>query len=559
MIRVLGEVIAVSVRPRPGGEVPELTARIARAANPAGTTAMWVRDRLDGLWRDEDFEAWYPRDGRPGLSPAQLATVCVLQFLHGHSDRAAAEAVRCRIDFKYALGLDLDDPGFHHSVLTDFRDRLLEDDRADVLLDLALERIKKAGMIKERGTARTDSTYVLAHARDLTTLELVSEAIRATLEELARDGAPLLDALIDEEWAERYGRPVRLGKQPTRPAARLKQAGQDAHLLLRVLIDDGPRGRQAEALRQIFLQYFLVEGHGQVRPRTEKDGLPPGSLRIVSPYETEARWAIRGDTRWSGYLVHATETADPDFPNVITDVATTGPVKDSDELPAIHDRLERRGLLPEQHLADGGYVTVGLLDAAAGRGVTLTGPVKDSGSWQQRRGDGFAREQFHIDFDKRQVTCPRGKTSGNWLELPSQAPYTLVRFDKRYCDPCPDRERCTRSREGRSITFLPRHLHERQQNNRAQQQDPQWLRTYGSRAGVEGTMSEIVNGHAGRHCRYRGQAKTHVQHVLTAIAINIERLDAHESPEYRPRQLTSFQGYLVKRGYSIPRWWRGKK
>ncbi len=119
----------------------------------------------------------------------------MLQFLHGHSDRAAAEAVRCRIDFKYALCLELDDPGFHHSVLTDFRDRLLEDARADVLLDLALERIKEAGLVKARGTARTDSTYVLAHARDLTTLELVSEAIRATLEELARDGSPLLDAL----------------------------------------------------------------------------------------------------------------------------------------------------------------------------------------------------------------------------------------------------------------------------------------------------------------------------------------------------------------------------
>jgi transposase len=130
----------VSIRPRLGVEVPELTARVARASNPAGTTAMWVRDRLDGLWEDEDFAGWYPRDGRPGLSPAQLATVSVLQFLLDLSDRGAAEAVRCRIDFKYALGLDLDDPGFHHSVLSDFRERLLEDGRADRLLDLALAR-----------------------------------------------------------------------------------------------------------------------------------------------------------------------------------------------------------------------------------------------------------------------------------------------------------------------------------------------------------------------------------------------------------------------------------
>ena len=84
----------MSVRPRPGEQVPPLTARVARASDPGGTSAMWVRDRLDGLWREEDFQAWYPRDGRPGLSPAQLATVSVLQFLYNLSDRQAAEAVR---------------------------------------------------------------------------------------------------------------------------------------------------------------------------------------------------------------------------------------------------------------------------------------------------------------------------------------------------------------------------------------------------------------------------------------------------------------------------------
>ena len=78
----------MSIRPRVGVEVPELTARVARASNPSGTTAMWVRDRLGGLWEDEDFAGWYPRDGRPGISPARLATVSVLQFLFGLSDRA---------------------------------------------------------------------------------------------------------------------------------------------------------------------------------------------------------------------------------------------------------------------------------------------------------------------------------------------------------------------------------------------------------------------------------------------------------------------------------------
>ncbi|MFD7560493.1 transposase [Streptomyces sp. NPDC059835] len=171
-----------------------------------------MRDRLDGLWRDEDLTDWYPRDGRPGLSPAQLATVCVLQFLLGLSDRQAAEAVRCRIDFKYAMAMELDDPGFHHSVLADFRDRLAEGDRADRLLGLVLARLKEAGLVRERTTQRTDSTHILAAVRDLTRLELITEAVRAALEEVAGTAPHLLDELVDEDWGRRYGRPVRLGK-----------------------------------------------------------------------------------------------------------------------------------------------------------------------------------------------------------------------------------------------------------------------------------------------------------------------------------------------------------
>src|ERR1700746_313304 len=101
----------MSIRPRLGVEVPELTARVARASNPAGTTARWVRDRLHGRWAGGGFPPW--------ASPGPRA----------RSDRDAAETVRCRIDFKYALGLNLDDPAFHHSVLGDFRDRLLVDGR----------------------------------------------------------------------------------------------------------------------------------------------------------------------------------------------------------------------------------------------------------------------------------------------------------------------------------------------------------------------------------------------------------------------------------------------
>jgi hypothetical protein len=120
----------------------------------------------------------------------------------------AAEAVRCRIDFKYAIAMELDDPGFHHSVLADFRDCLAEDGRADRLLDLALARLKEVGLVRERTTQRTDSTHVLAAVRDLTRLELITEAVRAAVEEVAGTFPHLLDELVDEDWGHRYGRPV---------------------------------------------------------------------------------------------------------------------------------------------------------------------------------------------------------------------------------------------------------------------------------------------------------------------------------------------------------------
>ncbi|GAA3732202.1 hypothetical protein GCM10022225_12670 [Plantactinospora mayteni] len=225
----------------------------------------------------------------------------VLQLLLGLSDRDAAEAVRCRLDLKYALGLDLDDPGFHHSVLTDFRDRLLEEGRTDRLLDLGLARLKETGLVRGRTTQRTDSTHVPAAVRDLTRLELVTEAVRAALEELASTADHALAGLADEEWGHRYGRPVRLGKNPTRPKTRINTAGADTRRLLEHLARDHPTlldGRQVQALRRILIQNYHWDGAGRLRWREDGDdsGLPPSAHRIVSPNDLAARYARRGRT-----------------------------------------------------------------------------------------------------------------------------------------------------------------------------------------------------------------------------------------------------------------------
>ncbi len=196
----------MSLHPEPIGEVPAETVRVARAAFPKGTVVTRLRDEFSALFEDEDFCALYPTRGQPGLAPWRLALVTVFQFLEHLSDRQAADAVRARIDWKYALGLELTDPGFHFSVLTEFRARLAAGGAEHLLLDRMLERFKARGLVKTRGKQRTDSTHVLAAVRDLHLLELAAETLRATLDDLAAVVPDWLRSVAQPAWFERYRR-----------------------------------------------------------------------------------------------------------------------------------------------------------------------------------------------------------------------------------------------------------------------------------------------------------------------------------------------------------------
>ena len=542
----------MSIRPRLGVEVPELTAQVARASNPAGTTAMWVRDRLDGLWADEDFAGWYPRDGRPGISPAQLCRG--EQFLLDLSDRDAAEAVRCRIDFKYALGLDLDDPGFHHSVLGDFRDRLLVDGRADRLLDLALARLKEAaGLVRERTAQRTDSTHVLAAVQDLTRLELVTEAVRAALEELARTAGHALEGLVDDEWGRRYSRPAGQESRPAEdqdqrgrvapagcwstwppatraccPAPRWRPCGRSSSRTttgMPLAACAGAMMRAAAACRR----RLPVSS----RPTTWPPVTPPGPGhpldRLPRPRHRDLRRCV---------------------PNVITDVATMPATSaDTSAVADIHARLEHRGLLPAEHLVDGGYTSLVHVERA-GRDTRSPSPGRcraiAPASTASRRATPATTSASTTTAGKS--PDPQGQVSEGWhgpypTSSPDAAPLIVARFTKGQCQPCPARAACTTSGDGkRTVGFPPRELYELQVRNRADQQDPAWHKRYAVRSGVEGTVCELAHGHGMRHCRYRGQPKAHLQHVLTAIAVNIERLSQlPPGQSTSPRRTTAFR------------------
>ncbi|WP_148310749.1 transposase [Nocardia brasiliensis] len=197
-----------------GGTIPVETVRTAWAANPGGTPAMWIRDRLDGVFLDSDFADRYPADGRSGLSPAWLALVSVLQFAENLTDRQAAHAVVCRIDWNYALGMELDGAGFDHTVLCGFRERMVQGDRADRLLAVMVERLAAAGLVNPRGRQRTDSTHVLTAVRTLSRLERIGETRRAALVEIAGAAPEWLSEIMDPEMGSSATPP-----DPLRPAA----------------------------------------------------------------------------------------------------------------------------------------------------------------------------------------------------------------------------------------------------------------------------------------------------------------------------------------------------
>ncbi|OLE60930.1 MAG: hypothetical protein AUI36_11985 [Cyanobacteria bacterium 13_1_40CM_2_61_4] len=204
----------MSLHPEASYPIPEDTQRVARAAFPHGNIYMQVADRLGNLYHDAQFTALFPRRGQPAEAPARLALATILQFAEGLSDRQTAEAVRSRIDWKYILGLELTDPGFHHTVLSEFRTRLVAGEAEQLLLDTLLTLARAQGLLKARGRQRTDSTHVLAAIRVLNRLERVGETLRAALNSLAVVAPAWVQILAPPEWYDRYGHRVEKGGWP---------------------------------------------------------------------------------------------------------------------------------------------------------------------------------------------------------------------------------------------------------------------------------------------------------------------------------------------------------
>jgi hypothetical protein len=289
-------------------------------------------------------------------------------------------------------------------------------------------------------------------------------------------------------------------------------------------------------LRTVWLTQYhrtVTDGRQEVAWREEKD-LPPSRARICSPYDTDARYATKRGSGWGGYKVHLSETCDDatvtGLPHLVTNVATTdATVTDVEMLEHIHADLNRRSLLPDEHLVDAGYTSAELMVSTQhDLGITLLGPLRIDHSAQARAGGGFDRAAFVIDWDHQRATCPQGVTSTIWSACTERGRESIVvRFPVTACQACPARPQCTRStRTGRQLMLRTRELHEAVEQARAAQTTEQWKQRYAVRAGVEGTIHQATATTGLRRSRYLSLPKTHLAHIFTAVAINLIRLDA---------------------------------
>jgi transposase len=525
------------LKPMPIGPVPERTAQVAKAAFPKGSAALRMRDELGGLFDDQAFAGLFPAKGQPALAPWRLALVTVLQFTEGLSDRQAADAVRGRIDWKYSLGLDLEDAGFDFSVLSEFRSRLVAGGAEHLLLDAMLQRLLARGLVRPGGRQRTDSTHVLASVRTLNRLENLGETLRAALNAVAEAAPEWLAALVAPDWYERYAKRFEQYRLPKGEAARRELAeaiGRDGHhLLAAVWADDAPVGLDrlpaVDILRQTWIRHFCLNAEGRATLRDRTD-LPPVAGRFDSPYDTEARFGNKGSAAWSGYKAHLTETCDDDLPHVIVHVATTpANVPDIAMTEPVQSATAAKGVAPATHFVDGSYVDAGLVLASRTQGIDLVGPVRPDVSWQARTEGAYDVSVFTVDWEAQTVICPQGQRNADWnlSRDPSGVEVVHASFPGPVCRACPSRPLCTRAKTApREVTLRTGGRHEIIQDIRQREQSAEWRVLYGKRAGIEGCLAQALRLTGLRRARYVGLAKTHLQHVASAAGINVERLDA---------------------------------
>jgi len=568
------------LKPRSLPPIPDDTRAVAEQIYPPDHPLRRLGEDYADVLCDEDFADLYSPTGQPALSPTLLALVTVLQATEHCSDRIAAEMVRSRIDWKYALHLPLAYAGFDASVLCEFRQRLVAHHAERRVFDAFLRRLKERGFLKGRAVQRTDSLAIIAAVRELDLLELVMETLRLALEAIAQHDPAWRKAHVPDAWLQHYGpwtqaeRLIReTGSRASAEARRLlSRTGQDGFALLDALnAEDATllRGLAAvEVLRTVWTQQYLrsdphqapvpatsgtqadvkaqadvtIRSSVQTRPAPALDDGQRGRV-IITPHDPEARWATKQGHAWGGYKLHLTETATEDAPLLITDLdIVAAAVYDSQAVDAIQARLQVRALLPETHLADAGYVNGLTIQSSLGHGVGLLGPISADTYGTSRKEKVLPPEVFTIDVENKQATCPSGHPARLWslYQRSGRKGRSLVAiaWDKQACSQCPLRQQCLPPGQLQRILRLSPY-YTLLSTRRAEQKTPAFRERYRRRSGIEATFSHLVNVHRARRTPYCGSAKTLCYYAALAVGVNLRRVALWEAGQRPQRERVS--------------------
>ena len=458
-------------------------------------------------------------NGRPALDPVLVAGVTLRQFMEKAPDRQALERVRFHLGWKHALGLPVDDAGFHPTSLVYFRQRLLEHPKTRCVFAAILQGLEGKGLVPRRGKQRLDSTHILGLVAHLSRLEKTRETIRLFLEMLERrqrlgevpEGQVLRERYLDSEVPYH-----KLSKEAL--AEKFRQAGSDMQALLEWIKPqkDLVLQEKTKLLQRVFAEQFEITPAGPSMRPQEASGT------VQNPHDPDAPWAAKDQKKtkvWVGYKAQIAETVGPEDTGAkpkgeptsqfLTEVTTPEAMAsdlDGRERLEQQQEEEEHGLgRAEVEYVDAAYSTDDTLAQASQEGRRLLGPARPSGN---PSGKLFPTEAFDVSMAQRRALCPAGPPSTQCRRLENEATGQVdYRFAWSYHgDDCPLQSPCTQAGSGRRAVVVSQYHDYRQDRRHARQTEafPQQRR---QRNGIEGTISAFTRN-GGRRTRYRGLAKT---------------------------------------------------
>jgi len=477
-------------------------AALCRKLVPEGSVEAFLADHRHELFPDVLFADLFPSGrGRPSVPADVMATVMVLQALEGLSDRDAARALRDRISWKVACGLALDDEGFHHTVLTYWRNRLRASEPPERIFEAVRQVVEATGVLKGKTRRAVDSTLLDdAVATQDTVTQLIS-AIRR----VRREVPAATEVVLHAYHYDQGGKPIIAWDDPAAKQHLVSALVNDALALMEATEHAELSPEQQDAIGLL----ALVAGQ-DVEPGDEEGtwriAEKVASDRVISTVDPEARHMHKSQSTYrDGYKAHL--AVEPGTGLVTACSLTPANAGDGPTGVAMLE-VEEPGL---EVLADSAYgsgeVRAALAEAkhqAFIKPIPLRSAVPS----------GFTIDDFAIDTAAGTVTCPQGSTvritrRGNAV------------FGQR-CTGCPLRERCTQSKRGRRIRV---HSHHDVMLAARRQAETEEFKTLyrRHRPMAERSIAWLVAG-GHRRVRYRGVVRNQMWLSVRSAAINLRRL-----------------------------------